>query len=229
MNTELQRIRYLVEAEAEICLARETKDNIEAAQDLPPYVTNYIGSKQKLVDWIWAHTPEGVNNVLDAFSGSAVVGYMYKAKGLRVVTNDRLRYCYHIARAIIENNSITVSEKEIDALLKSNSKAGDFVQNTFRGKFFQSGVHGIIDNIRANIYDVNGYKKDIALFALGKTCISAAGSYGHFGSASRGSDNQRADTPKKFTERFISTITRINGLVFDNDCTSSEHLGQIVQ
>ena len=53
MNTELKRIHFLLEAEAELALARDTKDNIDAARDLPPYVTNYIGSKQKLVDWIW--------------------------------------------------------------------------------------------------------------------------------------------------------------------------------
>ena len=66
MNTELKRIRFLLEAKAEFSLARDTKDNIEAAQDLPPYITNYIGSKQKLVDWIWVHTPDGVASVLDA-------------------------------------------------------------------------------------------------------------------------------------------------------------------
>jgi adenine-specific DNA-methyltransferase len=216
MNTELKRIHFLLETEAEISLARDTKDNIETAQDLPRYITNYIGSKQKLVDWIWVHTPDGVTSVLDAFSGSAVVGYMYKAKGLDVVANDRLHYCYHIARAIIENSSVMVSEEELDALLKSNSKAGDFVQETFRGKFFQSGVHQIIDNIRANIDDLQGYKKDIALFALAKSCISGSGSYGHFASTSKGSGNRHADTPKAFTDRFRGNIVRINSLVFDN-------------
>ena len=216
MNTELKRIHFLLEAEAELTLARDTSDNIEAAKDLPPYVTNYIGSKQKLVDWIWVHTPDGVTSALDAFSGSAVVGYMYKAKGLRVVANDRLRYCYHIARAIIENNSVTISDEELDALLKSNPKAGDFVQETFRAKFFQSGVHQIIDNIRLNIDDLQGYKKDIALFALAKTCISGSGSYGHFASTSRGNGNRQADTPKAFTDRFRDNIVRINSLVFDN-------------
>jgi len=216
MNTEFKRVRFILEAEAEFCLARDTEDNIEAAQDLPPYVTNYIGSKQKLVDWIWVHTPDGVKSALDAFSGSAVVGYMYKAKGLRVIANDRLHYCYHIARAIIENNSVTVSGEELDALLKSNSKAGDFVQETFRGKFFQSGVHQIIDNIRLNIDDLQGYKKDIALFALAKTCISGSGSYGHFASTSKGSGNRQADTPKAFTDRFRDNIVRVNSLVFDN-------------
>jgi hypothetical protein len=148
---------------------------------------------------------------------------MYKAKGLRVVANDRLRYCYHIARAIIENNSVTVSDEELDALLKSNPKAASpasarpgFVEKTFRGKFFQSGVHQIIDNIRLNIDDLQGYKKDIALFALAKTSVSGSGGYGHFASTSRGSGNRHADTPKAFTDRFRDNIVWINSLVFDN-------------
>lgn len=101
---------------------------------------------------------------------------MYKTKGVHVVANDRLRYRCHIARAIIENNSATVSDEELEALLKSNSKAGEFVEKTFRGKFFQSGVHQIVENVRFKIDDLQGFKKDIALFALAMTCISGSGS-----------------------------------------------------
>ena len=60
--------------EAEARDNRITDDNIEAAKGLPVYVTNFIGSKQKLTDWIWLNTPDDVKSVLDAFSGSAVLG-----------------------------------------------------------------------------------------------------------------------------------------------------------
>ena len=80
----------------------------------------------------------------------------------------------------------------------------------------QSSVHHIIDNIRANINTLQGFKRDIALFALGKTCISGSGSYGHFASTSRGNGNRQADTPQAFTDRFRENIIRINSLVFDN-------------
>jgi len=219
LTLEQQRIRFLLETEAELHRAQaltSDDDTIDSARDLPPYITNYIGSKQKLADWIWAQTPDGVGSVLDAFSGSAVVAYMYKTKGLKVFANDRLHYCFNIARAIIENNNVHLNTEEIEALLQPNAKAGDFVQTTFRGKFFQSGVHPLIDTIRANIDDLKGYKKDIALFALGKSCISAAGSYGHFASSSRGNNGRTADTPAEFLERFHKTAIRISELVFDN-------------
>jgi hypothetical protein len=43
------------------------------SEDQPKYVTNYIGSKQKLIEWIWEHTPKDTKTVFDAFNGSAVV------------------------------------------------------------------------------------------------------------------------------------------------------------
>ena len=134
MNNILENNYFLLETQAELTMLpqimsetpileseardqRTTDDNIDAAKNLPVYVTNFIGSKQKLTDWIWLNTPDDVKSVLDAFSGSAVVGYMYKQKGLRVVCNDRLRYCYHIARAIVENQKTTLSEEDLEMLL----------------------------------------------------------------------------------------------------------------
>ncbi len=115
MTTEFERISFLLEVEAEWRAARDEAlaaeaagkpddDTIEAARDLPPYVTNFIGSKQKLVDWIWVHTPDGVKSVLDAFSGSAVVGYMFKTK-------DYTSYC----------SSMTVSDTTFENRRRSTN------------------------------------------------------------------------------------------------------------
>ena len=222
--TDLERLAFLLEADAALTLDPDTLGTEAAEQsapeELPPekrpkYITNYIGSKQKLVDWIWKHTPEGVGTVLDAFSGSAVVAYMYKTKGLQVIANDRLRYCHHAAKAIIENNSVRLSEDEIEALLADNAKAGSFVQDNFKGIFFAKGVHALIDTIRANCDKLSGFKKDIALFGLGKTCMSGKGGFGHFSSST--DYGRRQDTPDEFKDRLRKNLQRINALVFDND------------
>jgi hypothetical protein len=99
--TDRERLAFLLETDAALDLDFEALEaQAEAAAEepspgeQPKYITNYIGSKQKLVDWIWKHTPEGVESAADAFSGSAVVAYMYKTKGLRVLANDQLRYCH---------------------------------------------------------------------------------------------------------------------------------------
>jgi adenine-specific DNA-methyltransferase len=222
--TDLERLAFLLEADAALTLDPDALGSEAAEQsapeELPPekrpkYITNYIGSKQKLVDWIWKHTPEGVGTVLDAFSGSAVVAYMYKTKGLQVIANDRLRYCHHAAKAIIENNSVRLSEDEIEALLADNAKAGSFVQDNFKGIFFAKGVHALIDTIRANCDKLSGFKKDIALFGLGKTCMSGKGGFGHFSSST--DYGRRQDTPDEFKDRLRKNLQRINALVFDND------------
>lgn len=222
--TDLERLAFLLEADAALTLDPDALGTEAAEQsapeELPPekrpkYITNYIGSKQKLVDWIWKHTPEGVGTVLDAFSGSAVVAYMYKTNGLQVIANDRLRYCHHAAKAIIENNSVRLSEDEIEALLADNAKAGSFVQDNFKGIFFAKGVHALIDTIRANCDKLSGFKKDIALFGLGKTCMSGKGGFGHFSSST--DYGRRQDTPDEFKDRLRKNLQRINALVFDND------------
>lgn len=219
--TDLDRLAFLIETDASCYLEDLVAQGAElVTEELPPderpkYITNYIGSKQKLVDWIWKHTPEGASSVLDAFSGSAVVAYMYKTKGLKVIANDRLRYCYHAARAIIENSSVRITQEELDTLLADNSKAGTFVRDNFKSLFFADGVHKVIDTVRANIDALSGFKKDIALFALGKACLGGKGGFGHFSSST--DYGKRQDTPDEFMERFAGNVARVNALVFDND------------
>ena len=64
---------------------------------------------------------------------------------------------------------------------------------TSPGSSSPRGVHGLIDTIRANIDGLSGFKKDIALFALGKTCMSGKGGFGHFSSTTP--YGKREDTP----------------------------------
>ena len=155
--SDRDRLAFLLETDAALeldfeALEAQARDvSGEEPAKRPSYITNYIGSKQKLVDWIWKHTPDGVSSVLDAFFGSAVVAYMHKTKDLAVVANDRLRFCHHAVQAIIENRGVRLSDEELEALLADNPNTNSFVRDHFRGIFFAQGVHGLIDNIRANI------------------------------------------------------------------------------
>jgi len=231
-RTDLEKISFLLEADADLrlsLLAAEGKLELVTeelpADERPKYITNFIGSKQKLVDWIWGNTPEDVESVFDAFSGSSVVGYMYKTKGLKVFSNDRLTYCYHAARAIVENNNVRLTEKEIEALLKeSNSDAGTFIQKTFHGIFFKNDVLALLDVMRANIDALSGTKKSMSLFALGKTCMSGGG-FGHFSSTTKG--GQRHYTVESFIEHYRDNLLRINALVFDNGKENKAFNGDI--
>ena len=226
LHTDTERIRFLLKAEAELADFLSDGELSAQATDRPKYITNYIGSKQKLIDWIWANTPDGIKAAADMFSGSSVVGYMYKSKGLAVIANDRLQYCFHIARAIVENDGDVLSDDDIDALLAGNPKSGDFVQKNFNGIYFAKGVHSIIDTIRANIDNLDGYKKDTALFALGKTCITGKGGFGHF-TTTQGTD-ERKDSPDHFRDRFKKNCQRIGKLIFKGEQACKAHNEDVI-
>ena len=68
--TDRDRLAFLLETDAALDLDFEALEaqGCDVSEELPPgkrpkYITNYIGSKQKLVDWIWKHAPEGVSSV----------------------------------------------------------------------------------------------------------------------------------------------------------------------
>lgn len=69
-------------------------------------------------------------------------------------------------------------------------------------------------SLRSDIDALSGYKQYIALFALGKTCMSGKGGFGHFSSST--DYGKRQDTPDEFRERFAKNVARINALVFDS-------------
>jgi len=172
-----------------------------------------MGSKRKLLAWIERYIPRGTEAVLDAFSGSGVVSWHLKCRGYAVIANDRMRFCSHIARAVVENSLVTLSSDEVQMLLEPVRRKGP-AQRWFRGLFFKRGVHEVIDSIRFNIERLSGYKRDLALAALGATCISGVATFGHFTSTVPRRGGRVPDTPKRFTERFATNCRRMNALVF---------------
>jgi adenine-specific DNA-methyltransferase len=70
---------------------------------------NYIGNKEKLVDWIIDEMPVKQGVVLDIFAGGCSVSYALKQSGFSVISNDILYADYVIAKALIENDEKTLS------------------------------------------------------------------------------------------------------------------------
>lgn len=79
---------------------------------------NYIGNKEKLVNWIIEEMPVREGTVLDIFAGGCSVSYALKANGYSVISNDILYADYVIAKALIENMDKTlmpsVFDKKVD-------------------------------------------------------------------------------------------------------------------
>lgn len=75
---------------------------------------NYIGNKEKLVDWIIDEIPIKDGTILDIFAGGCSVSYALKSKGYSVISNDILFADYVIAKALIENSNKTLSLSVFD-------------------------------------------------------------------------------------------------------------------
>lgn len=137
----------------------------------PP--TRFMGSKQKLLSNIWdvARRFE-YSTVLDLFSGSGIVGYMFKCQGKAVTCNDYMAMSAVFSKAMIENQNITLSKEAAEGLLVDHDDTDGFVENTFAKLYYTDEENRVIDVIRSNIKKLeNEYERAIAMTALIRACI----------------------------------------------------------
>ena len=134
-------------------------------------MTQYHGSKRRLVHWILAHTPD-CTSVLDGFSGSGIVAYAYKQQGKRVIANDLLTSSYYFAKATVENNHVRLSNNEIEKLLAPNTHRQSYIEKHYTGVLYPAEECRFLDNLYANISELDDpYKRSIALAAAVRTCV----------------------------------------------------------
>lgn len=130
----------------------------------------YTGNKKKLIYAI--HDAILKNNlqfdtVLDAFSGSGTISFMFKMLGKKVLSNDLLTCAYINSVAFVENPGIKLSKDERDYLLNhQNNDKGTFVEDNYLGANFRPKGKECrfnkftlkecrhLDNFRANIDDL---------------------------------------------------------------------------
>ena len=190
----------------------------------PP--TKFMGSKEKMVAHIWEAVKDvEFDSVLDLFSGSGVVSYMFKAAGKRVISNDYMTMCEATALALIENNSVTLSDEEIDELLFESPFIDRFVQKTFENLYFTDEDNMTIDKIRANIKCIEDrFKRAIAIAALVRACVKKR-PRGIFTYVGDRYDDGRKDLALSIEEQFRSAARLINAAVFDNGQRNRALLG----
>lgn len=179
--------------------------------------TRFMGSKQKLLDEIWNQASRfEFESVLDLFAGSGVVGYMFKAHGKSVIANDYLHMSAAFTKALVENNTVTLSQDEIERLLIDNHTSDNFVETTFKGLYFSDEDNRLIDVVRANIESLDDeYKKAIAMTSLIRACMKKR-PRGLFTYTGDRYDDGRKDLKLSMTEQFKNNVAAVNQAVFDN-------------
>jgi DNA adenine methylase len=178
--------------------------------------TRYMGSKANLLNELKSISSEyEFETVLDAFSGTSSVSYMFKVLGKKVFSNDFMNFNYEISKALIENNKVKLKNEDLKRLLEfeTNDK---FIQTTFKNLYFEDEENRFIENLRAGI-DVldNPYKKALASAALSRACLKRR-PRGIFTYTGFRYDDGRKDLKITLKDHFLEAVNLLNEAVYDN-------------
>lgn len=181
----------------------------------PP--TRFMGSKRKLLGEIWNVASRfEFDSVVDLFSGSGIVGYMFKSHGKTVISNDYMAMSATFTKAMVENNTVTLPIAEAEKLLIKQGEVDHFVSDTFKDLYYTDEENKLIDILRANISAMDDqYKKAIAMTALIRACTKKR-PRGIFTYTGHRYDDGRKDLQKSLSQQFLEAVEAVNNAVFDN-------------
>ena len=187
----------------------------EQVSAYPP--TRFMGSKSKLLSEIWSVASQfKVNTVVDLFSGSGIVGYMFKAQGKAVISNDYMAMSATFTKAMIENNAITLPLEEAKELFIAHGESDHFVASTFKELYYSDEENDLIDTLRTNIAAIKDqYKHAIAMTALIRACMKKR-PRGIFTYTGQRYNDGRKDLQKTLAQQFLEAVEAVNKAVFDN-------------
>ena len=189
---------------------------------------NFIGNKEKLSKWICDHIPIGSKSIFDAFSGGCSISYESKKRGYKVYSNDVMNVNFHLAKALIENNSEKLETQDIESIFSGNSIKG-FMYNNYSNKFFFPDECMELDLYMKNIKQIkSSYKRSLAFSLLRRSMIRKM-PYSRFNikwekiKQLRDEDysykkykRKRAYHNQTFKFHFLSNLEDYNNAIFDN-------------
>lgn len=205
--------------------------DVSALEPLPEQMdrfptTRFMGSKQNLIQQIWSVASQfQFDTVLDLFSGTGVVSYMFKVHGKQVYSLDYMAFCAMFAEALIENDRVMLTNAEVEALCDASTPVDDFVARTFNGLYYNDEDSRFIDVVRANLSRLdNRFKRAIATSALVRACVKKR-ARGIFAYTGQRYDDGRRDLAITLKEQFLEAVNLLNDAVFDNGCNNKARRG----
>ncbi len=185
--------------------------------------TRFMGSKSKLLSEIMAVADNfEYKSVLDLFSGSGIVGYMFKCLGKKVISNDYMAMSATFTKAMVENSSVILPLEEAKELLVKKAEPDHFVEERFAGLYFSDDDNKLIDILRTNIWAMEDeYKRAIAMTALIRACTKKRprGLFTYVGLGEKYNDGRR-DLQISMEQQFLENVDAVNHAVFDNGCNN---------
>lgn len=194
--------------------------------------TRYMGSKEKIIEQIYEALKDlEFTSVLDAFSGSGIVSYLFKSMGKKVTSNDFLSFSSTISKAVIENNREILTDHDIQTVLVTNPNPYTKISETFQGLYFSDEDNKFLDNIWTNIDQniINEYKRALILSSLARACYKKRprGIFTYVG-LDKYNDNRR-DLKLSLKEHFLEAINNFNRTVLMNNKINCSESIEIVK
>jgi adenine-specific DNA-methyltransferase len=185
----------------------------------------YLGAKHIHRGWIAQFIPENVSTVLDAFSGSQSIAYMFKQLGKKVITNDFLSFNNSIGKALIENSDDKLDSSDLEILFSYNDNPSKFnlIEDLYSDLFFLAEEAAFADSFRSNVHKLsNQYKQALALSIMYRSMTRKVtmGHFAHTQALAYASDpirikrNRSLIRPLK--DIFLDLLPEYNAAVFDN-------------
>ncbi len=209
-------------------IAKQVKKSLDLFMRKKLPKINFIGNKEKIVDWIFSHIPKDVTTIFDAFSGGVSVSYEAKKRGFRVLSNDILSINYLLAKALIENNKETLNEKDVNLIFDGKPKKGFMYEHYSEVLFFPEECMEL-DQYRENIEKLDSdYKKALAYILIRRAMIRKM-PYSRFNLpwnkikqlrdeeySYKKYRRRRAYHNKSFKEHFLENLEEYNDAIFNN-------------
>lgn len=185
----------------------------------------YLGAKHIHRGWIAQFIPENASTVLDAFSGSQSIAYMFKQLGKKVITNDFLSFNNSIGKALIENSDNKLDSSDLEILFSYNDNPSKFnlIEDLYSDLFFLAEEAAFADSFRSNVHKLsNQYKQALALSIMCRSMTRKVtmGHFAHTQALTYASDpirikrNRSLIRPLK--DIFLDLLPEYNAAVFDN-------------
>ncbi|WP_414586834.1 DNA adenine methylase [Campylobacter fetus] len=146
----------------------------------------YIGSKFKLLDWIFLNLPNNVGVACDIFAGSGVVAneFIANSNSKKIIINDFLYSNEIIYNAFFNsaNADCKILNKIKDFYNTELKTEPNYFSDNFSDKFFSANDCLKIGTIREHILSVNlsNIEKNILLASLIYSMDKIANTVGHF-------------------------------------------------
>lgn len=179
----------------------------------PP--TRFMGSKEALLDPLSTILCDlGGTSVLDLFSGSGVVSHRLKVLGKAVVSNDQMAMCAAFTQAMVANDSLTLSPRQIASLTSPRDDGDGFVAATFQGLYFSDADNRLIDGARAAIRRLRSSPlRALARTALIRACLKKR-PRGIFTYTGMRYDDGRRDLRLSLADHIAEQAAAVNAAVF---------------